>query len=89
MSKVLFWIGFMSFVLAVIFGIEFWYDVKAGCVDYLKLAGDAPNVQKADEFLGKALEYMERNNLTSGNSAFIFHTPSADVGIWYGQIKGV
>jgi len=31
---------------------------------------------------------MKIEDLTSGNSAFIFHTPRNDVGIWYEQING-
>ncbi len=54
----------------------------------MKLAGDAPSIQRADEFLGKALDYMEKENLTQGNSALIFPTPTSNVGIWYQQIKG-
>ncbi|MBU1199185.1 MAG: hypothetical protein KKE98_00120 [Nanoarchaeota archaeon] len=65
-----------------------WYKFKKGCSSYLKLAGDAPNIQKADEFLKQALDYMEQKNLTSGNSAYIFPTPQSNLSIWYEQIKG-
>ncbi|MBU4360903.1 hypothetical protein L6279_03595 [Candidatus Parcubacteria bacterium] len=88
MGKVIFWLGIVSLIIISIFNISWWYDVKVGCYDYLKLTGDAPNIQKADEFLTKVLDYIEKKNLTQGNSAIIFHTPSADLSIWYNQIKG-
>jgi hypothetical protein len=81
-------LGAILLVLVIIFSVVWWYDLKVGCTDYLKLAGDAPTITKADEFLGKALEYMDRKNLKQGNSAVLFQTPSSDIGIWYEQIRG-
>lgn len=87
-SRFLAAIGTVSFIMVSVLSIIFWYSFVKNCEDYLKLAGDAPNVVRADEFLGQALDYIEKENLTSGNSAYIFHTPKNDVGIWYEQIKG-
>lgn len=81
-------IGTIILIGLIIISIVCWYGNKVGCKDYLKLAGDAPTVQKANEFLEKALGYMERRGLTNGNSAILFRTPSSDVGIWYNQVKG-
>jgi len=58
------------------------------CEDYLKLAGDAPTVDKAVGYLRPALDYLERNDMTRGNCAFFFRNPSSDMGLWYGNIKG-
>ncbi|KKU55121.1 MAG: hypothetical protein UY41_C0024G0007 [Candidatus Moranbacteria bacterium GW2011_GWE1_49_15] len=81
-------ISITSFILAV-FACVYWnYSFDKNCGDYLKLAGDAPNIERADNFLDKAIRYIERENLTSGNSAIIFSKPSNDVGVWYEQIKG-
>jgi len=88
MGKVLFCFGVISLVFAIVFNIVWWYGVKVGCVDYLKLTGDAPSIQRAGQFLDEALGYIEKNGLTSGNSAILFRTPTSDVGIWYAQIKG-
>lgn len=82
-------IGVILLIGLIVISIVCWYDNKVGCEDYLKLAGDAPTVQKANEFLEKALDYMERRELTNGNSAVLFRTPSSDVGIWYNQVKGI
>lgn len=67
-------------------GISRWQFNK-NCGDYLKLAGDAPTVERADDFLGKAMAYLEKTNMISGNSSIIFKKPTNDVGIWYAQIK--
>ncbi|HBI16718.1 MAG TPA: hypothetical protein DDY52_00970 [Candidatus Moranbacteria bacterium] len=81
-------VGTVSLISVTVFSIIFWYSFAKNCEDYLKLAGDAPSIEKADKFLGQALSYIEKENLTRGNSAYIFHTPKNDVGIWYEQIKG-
>lgn len=79
----------VAFIIAIVISIGRWYSFHYDIRDYLKLAGDAPTVEKANEFLETALTNMERKGLTGGNSAFFFHKPNADVGIWYNQIKGV
>lgn len=84
-SAVVFTIGFLA---VGIFNLVAWVEFKTNCGDYLKLAGDAPSVERANQFLGKAVAYLENRNLTAGNSAYIFHTPKNDIGIWYKNIKG-
>ncbi len=84
-------------VLAIIFtlgligtltaNIVISYQFDIGCGDYLKLAANAPTIERSTEFLGNALNYIEKENKTKGNSAFLIKTPASDVGIWYGQIK--
>jgi hypothetical protein len=61
---------------------------KAKITDNLKLAGDAPSIERADAFLVTALNAIEARGLNSGNAALIFQMPSSDMGIWYQQIKG-
>lgn len=81
-------IGVLGMILMAVLQVSLWYSFKNNCGDYLKLTGDAPTVERAHEFLGRAIQYLENNGRTSGNSAYFFHTPQNDVGIWYGQIKG-
>ncbi len=88
----------VAFVFAILFTIGVvgmsigtivrWYDYKTGCSDYLKLAGDAPNIEMASQFLDRAVNYVESTGRTSGNSAYIFQTPENDLGIWYNKMKG-
>ena len=81
-------IGTISLVAVTIVSVIFWYGFANNCKDYLKLAGDAPTIEKADEFLGMAVSYIEKKQLTNGNSAYIFTTPTNDLKIWYGQVRG-
>lgn len=78
----------LTFIVAPITEAVIWFSFKGGCSDYLKLAGDAPTVERATEYLGKAVNYIETKGLTSGNSAYFIRTPRNDIGIWYNQIKG-
>ncbi len=81
-------VGVILLVALIVFAIVRFYGVKIGCEDYLKLAGDAPTIQRAYDFLDKAVGYIERHGLTSGNSAIIIQRPGSDIGIWYNQVKG-
>jgi len=78
----------VAFICVFLANFALWINFKKGCADYLKLAGDAPDIYKAQEFLSKALDFMEKTGRTKGNSAFFFKTPRNDVGTWYQQIKG-
>jgi hypothetical protein len=77
----------LAFCFAIVTHVVLWYQFRVGCEDYLKLAGDAPTIERATEFLGKAVNYLEEKGLISGNSAFFFPIPRKDVGIWYSQLK--
>ena len=80
--------GTAAVIIMAIVSIMRWNDFKSNCGDYLKLAGDAPTVARAYNYLDLAVTHMERKRLTSGNSAYLFHTPKNDVGVWYDQVKG-
>jgi len=81
-------VGLIATIIMGFMSVNWWYDYKSNCGDYLKLAADAPSIEKSAEFLNKSVSYMETHGLTSGNSAYFFHTPENDVGIWYNQAKG-
>ncbi len=87
--KLFFAILFTLVLIATgIWNIDRWYSFNHDIGNYLKLAGDAPSVERADEFLGKALSNIEARGLTQGNSAYFFHNPNADLSIWHSQIVG-
>lgn len=81
-------VGILGLLAIIIISPVSNYMFNRACGDYLKLAADAPTVERANGFLGTALVYMERRGMTHGNSAFVFQKPSTDVGVWYGQVKG-
>jgi len=81
-------LGTIILIVCLVWATMAWYNFKMGCKDYLKLAGDAPTIERAHEFLSGAVRYMEEHGLITGNSALVFHTPRADLGIWYKQTKG-
>lgn len=68
---------------SIIKGCQF----SADCTDYLRLAGDANNVDVAEKHLSTAIEYIENNDLTSGYTKIIRYYPSNDFGLWYENLK--
>lgn len=89
--------GKFQFTLGLIFCILFllWggiriynnvvFDIQ--CADRLKRAADANTIQLAKEELRAALDYMEREELTSGYTSVLYNTPDEDIGFWYKNIK--
>lgn len=58
-----------------------------GCEGYLKRAADANTVELATKQLKTAIDYMEREGLTSGYTSVLYRTPDEDVGFWYTNVK--
>jgi hypothetical protein len=80
-------LGVILFVGFCVFAIVQAYHFDRDCGDYLKLAGDAPTITRANDFLKKAIVYLGETGKTSGDSAFIFkRRPSNDVAVWYQQL---
>lgn len=57
------------------------------CGGYLKLAADASTIELAKERLGKAVAYLEKHELTTGNTSLLIDTPTNDIGEWYKNLK--
>lgn len=53
----------------------------------LKRAADANTIDLAKQELGKAINYLEKNNLTTGHTSMLWETPDEDVGFWYQNLK--
>ena len=83
----------LSIICTLIFGswatvriiksIQFNFD----CSAYLKRAANANTIELAKEELGKAIKYVEDNNLTEGVVSIFLKNPSNDVGFWYQNMK--
>lgn len=65
--------------LHVLQAIEF----SQNCSGYIKQAADANTVELAISRLDKAIEYVERENLTTGYTSVIYRTESDNVEFWY------
>jgi len=80
-------VGVILFVALGVIAVVQSYHFDRNCGDYLKLAGDAPTIVRANDFLKKAISYLEETGKTSGDSAVIFKKkPSNDIEIWYQQL---
>jgi hypothetical protein len=80
-------LGVILLIGLCVFAIVRAYHFDRNCGDYLKLAGDAPTITRANDFLKKAIAYLKETGKTSGDSAFIFkHKPTNDIAIWYQQL---
>ncbi len=73
------WGGTRLYLEKVEFNVE--------CGDVLKRAADANTIQLAKKELKAALDYMEREELTSGYTSIMYNSPSEDVGFWYTNVK--
>ncbi len=60
---------------------------KQNVTGYLKRAADANTIDLAAVELGKAIEYLEKNNLTTGYTSIIYRTPDEDIDFWYRNLK--
>lgn len=80
-------LGFLGLLFLGGFAVVRYFSFKVHCKDYLKLASDAPTVERAAGFLEQAVSYIEEKGLTEGNSSWIVKTPTNDIGIWYEQLK--
>lgn len=72
------WIGIRA-IKAVSFENE--------CGAYIERAANASTVELAKEELSKAINYLEKEHLTSGTVSIFFENPKNDVGYWYNNIK--
>ena len=64
-------------------GIVKMVEMDVNCIAYLKLAADANSVTH----LTTAINYLEENGITRGNTSIIIKSPANDIGIWYENLK--
>lgn len=68
-------------------GIVKSIQMDANCTSYLKMAADANDVKLAHKHLTSAIEYLERNRITSGDTNIFVYKPTNDIGLWYENLK--
>jgi len=64
-------------------GIQFKQNVSG----YLKRAADANTIKLAEEELTKALNFLEKNDITTGHTSVLYETPDEDIDFWYRNLK--
>lgn len=68
-------------------GIVKTVEMDVNCIAYLELAADANSVTLAEKHLTTAINYLEENGITRGNTSIIIKSPANDIGIWYENLK--
>lgn len=61
--------------------------LNQNCLGHLKRAADASTIETSELELGIALDYLEKENLTSGYTSVLWETPDEDIKFWYENIK--
>ena len=74
---------FPNYIYSIAKSVQF----DANCKDYLKLSADANSVVLAEKHLTTAINYLEENNITSGQARFFVAYPKNDVSLWYDNLK--
>ena len=62
-------------------------QMDANCISYFEMAADANSVELAEKHLTSGIEYLEKNNLTEGNTKVLVYRPTCDLGLWYENLK--
>ena len=76
-------VPFPNYIYSIARSVKF----GANCKDYLKLSSDANSVVLAEKHLTTAINYLEENNITSGQAKFFVAYPKNDVSLWYENLK--
>ena len=80
---ILFVVSLVAPIFSVIKSVQFEQD----CGGFLKQAADASSVELAERQLNLAINYIEKNNLTSGYTSILYKTEDENVGFWYENLK--
>jgi hypothetical protein len=57
------------------------------CGGFLERAANANTIEIAQAELKTAIDYIEKENLTSGYTSVLWKTPDEDLGFWYNNVK--
>lgn len=74
---------FPNYIYSIAKSVQF----GANCKDYLKLSADANSVVLAEKHLTTAINYLEENNITSGQAKLFVAYPKNDISLWYDNLK--
>ena len=76
----------------IFIGVIAYYAVSSitfnkNCGKYLELAANANSIDLAKSNLDKAIQYLEKNQLTTGYTSIVYNTPDENVTYWYANLK--
>jgi hypothetical protein len=87
MKKIIGYLLFLLFISLLAFRIYSSIVLKQELTGHLKRAADANSIELALQELNTSLNYIEKNNLTSGYTSIIYQTPDEDLEFWYQNLK--
>ena len=87
MKTILISLSIVLFVSCLGYGTYKAIVFDTQCKEYLSLAANANSIELARTNLDKAIQYIEQNQLTSGNTAFFIKGPSTDLTSFYTNLK--
>ena len=61
--------------------------LNQNCLGHFKRAADASTIETAEAELKIGLDYLEKENLTTGYTSVLWKTPDEDIKFWYENIK--
>lgn len=79
----MFLLGIIVPTVCVVKSIQF----NQQCAGYLKQAADANTAELALERLNRAIDYVEKNELTDGYTSVLWKTEDENIGYWYQNLK--
>ena len=80
---IMFLLGIIVPTVCVVKSIQF----NQQCAGYLKQAADANTAELALERLNRAIDYVEKNELTDGYTSVLWKTEDENIGYWYQNLK--
>lgn len=87
-------LGPTLFVLSLIFsigllgfGVNQSIHFKRGCSGHLKRAADANTIKLAEQELRQAVDFIESNGLSSGDTSVVYSLPENELDFWYENLK--
>lgn len=87
MYQTLMGISIVVFLMWGVIRVFRYYEFKNNCGGYLTRAANANSIELAEENLTRAIEYLENNNLTSGQVSIFLRQPKNDITYWYKNLK--
>ena len=79
--------GLLSLIAVIATVIVLSIRLDQDCTGHLKRAADANTIGLAEQELGLAIDYLEREGLTEGYTSVLYKTPDEDIGFFYNNLK--